>query len=585
MMQNNPTQAAHPPIPTQTPGSAPMTAEAQIALLVSLFEQGRYADMESAARDAILRHPEHGISWKALCMALQFQGRNAEALEPLRRAAQLLPNDIDICFNLSEVLLAAGRPAEAQASLRRALALNPRHVPAHFSLGRALADCAQHAEAESSYRAALALDPSVAEGHNNLGVLLLDRQRPDEAEASFRQALSLKQAFAEAHGNLGLALKEQGRLTEAVAAFEIALALKPDFVHAHFTLSTLANLREGQDFLERLEALRQEAPQMPLPTRVRYWFALGKWREDAGQYDASFAAYHEGNRLQHGQIPIDEAGEEALVERVIATFSRDYLARAPLAIPESVKSAPPILIVGMPRSGTTLLEQILASCPGVAGVGEVTDLHDTVKAAMPGRDFSFYPDAVTLMGDGALAGIAADYSQALAKRAPQALRVVDKLLSNFLFIGLLHRILPGVKIIHAMRHPMDTCFSNYACLFDQSNLNFAYDLGTLGRCYRRYARLMRHWHAVLPPGAILDVRYEDVVADTEGQARRVLDYLGMPWDDNCLAFHRNERKVKTVSAAQVRRPIYRSSLSRWKRFELHLDELRAALGDELAHWQ
>ncbi|HEX8957272.1 MAG TPA: sulfotransferase, partial [Burkholderiaceae bacterium] len=394
------------------------------------------------------------------------------------------------------------------------------------------------------------------------------------------QALAVRAGFAEAHGNLGLALKEQGRLPEAVAAFETAIALKPDFVHAHFTLSTLSNLREGWNYLEPLEALQAQAPGMPLETRVRYWFALGKWREDAGQYDASFAAYREGNRLKHGQTPIDEAGEEAMTNRIIEVFSRDYLKQPPLAPP----GRPPILIVGMPRSGTTLLEQILASCPGVVGVGEVTDLHESVKAAMPGGDFSRYPAAIPAMDGQALGAIAGRYMHALRQRAPQGERVVDKLLSNFLFIGLLHRILPGVKVIHAMRHPMDTCFSNYACLFDQSNLNFAYDLGTLGRCFRRYARLMRHWHAVLPAGGILDVRYEDVVADTEGQARRVLDFLGMPWDENCLDFHRNERKVKTVSAAQVRRPVYRSSLSRWKRYEPHLEELRAALGDELGYW-
>jgi len=558
-------------------------SQSEIAALVAMFEQRRYADMEQTARFLTARFPDHGISWKALCMGLQFQGRQAEALMPLQRAASLLPHDIDICYNLGEVLLSSGRTAEAQTHFRRTLALNARHIPALFSMGRALAESAQPLEAEGYYRSALALDPSIAEGHNNLGVLLLDQQRATEAEACFRQALAAKPDFAEAHGNLGLALKELGRLPEAVAAFETAIALRPDFIHAHFTLSTLANLpslRDGQNYLAPLEILQQQAPGMPVPTRVRYWFALGKWREDAGQYDASFAAYREGNRVQHGQIPIDEAAEDALTDRIIATFSRDYLAQAPLP---AAPGRPPILIVGMPRSGTTLLEQILASCPGVIGVGEVVDLHEAVRAAMPGGDFANYPAAIPGMGDSALQAIAGNYLHSLQQRAPQAERVVDKLLSNFLFIGLLRRILPGVKIIHAMRHPMDTCFSSFACLFDQSNLNFAYDLGTLGRCFRRYARLMRHWHEVLP-GTILDVRYEDVVADTKGQARRVLDFLGMPWDENCLDFHRNERKVKTVSAAQVRRPIYRSSLSRWRRYEAHLGELREALGDELDSW-
>ena len=570
--------------PADAVGRGREPGQDEIAALAALFEQRRFAEMEHTARGLTSRFPDHGISWKALCMGLQFQGRQAEALVPLQRAASLLPHDVDVSYNLGEVLLSSGRAAEAQAHLRRTLSMNARHVPALFSMGRALAESGQPLEAEGYYRAALAIDPSIAEGHNNLGVLLLDQQRAQEAETCFRQALAVRPGFAEAHGNLGLALKELGRLPEAVAAFETAIALKPDFVHAHFTLSTLSNLsslRNGQHYLEALEALQAQAPNMPLQTRLRYWFALGKWREDAARYDASFDAYREGNRLKHGQTPIDEAAEEAMTDRIVEVFSRDYLEQAPLAPPPG---RPPVLIVGMPRSGTTLLEQILASCPGVVGVGEVTDLHEAVKAAMPNGDFSRYPTAIPSMDGQALGAIAERYMRALRQRAPQAERMVDKLLSNFLFIGLLHRILPGVKVIHAMRHPMDTCFSNYACVFDQSNLNFAYDLGTLGRCFRRYARLMRHWHAVLPAGSILDVRYEDVVADTEGQARRVLDFLGIPWDGNCLDFHRNERKVKTVSAAQVRRPVYRSSLSRWKRYEPHLDELRAALGDELGYW-
>jgi hypothetical protein len=307
---------------------------------------------------------------------------------------------------------------------------------------------------------------------------------------------------------------------------------------------------------------------MPVNARIRYWFALGKAREDTGRYDEAFAAYAEGNRLQHASQPCDEARTDEMLERVMAVFDREFFAARQDA--EGCDKAP-IFIVGMPRSGTTLLEQILSSHQGVYGAGELMDLNEVILGA-PGRAERRFPDFVPNLTADDFRHMGASYAERVWKLAPQAQHITDKMPANFFYIGMIRLMLPNAKIIHAMRDPMDSCFSNYARLFNDT-MEFAYDLGTLGRYYVRYMKLMRHWHEVLPQDAILDLRYEDMVKDTEGQARRILDHLGLPWDDRCLAFHQNKRHVKTASVAQVRKPIYNTSVARWRHFEKHLQPL------------
>jgi hypothetical protein len=266
----------------------------------------------------------------------------------------------------------------------------------------------------------------------------------------------------------------------------------------------------------------------------------------------------------------DDAAEDAMLERMMALFSKEFFAARPKPAHEGKA---PIFIVGMPRSGTSLIEQILATCPGVFGAGEMSDLAEVIASSMPGSNYGHFPEAVADFSPEVFHRLGEHYTERLWSLAPEAKRITDKMPANFFYIGMIHLMLPQAKIIHAMRDPMDSCFSCYSRLFNGANLAFAYGLGTLGRYYARYSKIMRHWHAVLPQGTILDMPYESMVADTEGQARRLLDYLDIEWDAGCLAFHENTRRVKTASVAQVRKPIYKTSLSRWQRFGDHLSEL------------
>ncbi|OOG53633.1 tetratricopeptide repeat-containing sulfotransferase family protein [Rhodanobacter sp. C03] len=572
----------------------------------SLMALGRHADAADSYRQTAAIKPDYAEAHCNLGHALGAQEQLMDAADSYRRALAIRPDFTEAHARLGHILMALDQPAEAEAHFLRVLTTRPDDSQVHNSLGIVYRGQGRMAEAEACYRRALAITPDSAEAHNNLGNALHEQGRIDEAQASYRQALALNGELAEAHfnlgnmlrhqhrqldaersyrhvlaiepshlmalNNLGLCLKKQGRLEEASQCFEAAIAIKPDFLQSHCNLAPFRTYAADDAHLSLFEGQQQQLPALPLSGRISYWFALGKMREDAGRYDDAFAAYEEGNRLQHAQLPHDETREIALVKHLQSVFSTTFFANRP---PTSRAGKAPIFIVGMPRSGTTLIEQILSTHPGIYGAGELTDLDDVVHSldTKSGERTGIYPEVVTTLSADELHRLGEAYTERAWRLAPEAERITDKLPANYLHVGMIHLMLPQAKIIHAMRDPMDSCFSCYARLFEGNHLDFTYDLGTVGRYYVRYIQLMQHWHRVLPAGTMLDLRYEDMVADTEGQARRLLDYLGLPWDERCLDFHRNKRVVRTASIAQVRKPIYRSSIARWKHFEAQLAPL------------
>lgn len=535
---------------------------------------GRLAEAEAILRQILAAVPDHHAAWHLLGLIAHEVGKLPLAAELVARAVSFGPDVAIYHRNLGEMCRRLGRLDEAVAAGRRAVALNPADVDAHYNLGLALADQGAWEEAIRAYRRALELNPEHGLSWNNLGAALEKQGDLPEAEAAYARAVALDPSHHEAQNNLGAIYSEQGRLEDACRHFEEAISASPDFIEPHFNLSSLKTYRDDDPHLLYLERNRDRAVAMPEKARIRYWFALGKAFEDVGRYDEAFAAYAEGNRLQHALMPCDEARADELLARIRAVFDREFFA-ARREVKGSGKA--PVFIVGMPRSGTTLLEQILSSHPAVHGAGELLDLHELVVAAANNSGQRF-PDFVPGLAAADFARLGEAYAERVWKLAPGAQRITDKMPANFFYIGLIRLALPDAKIIHAMRDPMDSCFSCYSRLFNDT-MEFAYDLGTLGRYYVRYAELMRHWHEVLPQGAILDLRYEDMVDDTEGQARRILDYVGLPWDDNCLAFHQSKRHVKTASVAQVRKPIYKTSVARWERFSAHLSPLLEIVKD------
>ncbi len=302
-------------------------------------------------------------------------------------------------------------------------------------------------------------------------------------------------------------------------------------------------------------------------------FALGKALEDVGDYGRAFEHFLKGNALKRREVHYDEAAEERNLQLIADVFDSSLIERfAGVGDPSAV----PIFIVGMPRSGSTLIEQILASHPQVQAAGERSNLDRIVRTATGADKQIPFPASIRALDTDGFRRLGQAYLASLPALGPGQERITDKTPSNFHHVGLIRLILPNARIIHTMRDPVDTCVSCFSTLFAQGQ-TFSFDLAELGRYYRRYDELMKHWRSVLPAGALLDVSYAEVVDDLEAQARRLIEYCGLPWDDRCLSFHETSRPIRTASNVQVRRPLYRSSLARWRRYEAFLEPLLAEL--------
>ena len=396
------------------------------------------------------------------------------------------------------------------------------------------------------------------------------------AEARFRHALTLKPDLADAHNNLGNVLKELGRLDDARESYSQALALDPSATGVYVNYADSVTFTADNPHLKAMRSLRDGTSPLSDTDRLQLDFALAKAHADLGDHRSSFPRLQSGNALKRRRVAYDEGAALALLDRIEAVFTAELI-RDKQALGDGDRSDAPIFVIGMPRSGSTLVEQILASHPQVHGAGEVAAYNDVMNEVRgPGATPASFPEFVPALDTGAITRIGARYVAELRKLARSAPHITDKMPSNFYFAGLIHLTLPHARIIHTVRDPADTCVSCFSKLFSDQQ-NHTYDLGELGRYHRRYQGLMAHWRRVLPPERLLDVRYEDVVADLEGQARRIIAHCGLAWDDRCLAFHRTERAVKTASATQVRQPIYRSALGRWMAYEEFLGPLLQAL--------
>ncbi|HTU25617.1 MAG TPA: sulfotransferase [Pirellulales bacterium] len=535
---------------------------------------GRLTEVVETYRRMLALRPGVAEIHNNLASALVALGRTDEAVAEFERATALKPTLLEAQIGLGDLLHEQGKLADAIVRYRQAIALRPDLAETHNNLGAALASLGHVEEGLAHCQRALVMRPGLFPAHHNLGNIYRRKGRLAQAAEHYRQAIAMQPDYAEAHHNLANVLKEQGRFDEAQASYERALALRPDYTEALYHLTDLKKYQAGSAELAALEALAETPENIPPAKRLYLHFALGKALEDAGDYDRAFAHLAAGNALRRGQIKYNETAYLGYLRRIADAFDPALFARFATA---GDPAPTPIFIVGMPRSGSTLVEQILASHAQVQAGGELTLLDDVVHsiADKAGRHVSFPACAAAIETDG-WRQLGAAYLKGLPPLEAGKTRITDKMPKNFVYAGLIRLILPGARIIHTVRDPVDTCVSCFSRLF-MSGLAYSHDLGELGRYYRGYHALMEHWRAVLPAGTMLEVRYENVVHDLAGQARRMIDFLGLAWDDRCLAFHETERSIATPSSVQARQPLYRDSVERWRRYEAHLGPLLAEL--------
>ena len=510
-------------------------------------------------------------------IALQQAGRHVEAEALYGQILLAQPTHPEALYHLSVLYRQRGMNEKALELINKALACRANFMKAYEVKIGALLALGKKDEAAATWRQLLSLQPHDSWLINKYGVFLYELGRLDEALLAFRKAVSIKPDYAVAHHNIGNVSRELGQLSDAIASFKKALFFKPDYVEAIRMLSLMEKHTEINDEILSYEKMYTNCNLVD-DKKIDLGFALGKIYEDLQDYDKAFTFLLEANRLKRRSYKYSVRTDYDLFERIKRTFSRDFFS---LRRGSGNQDKTPIFIVGMPRSGSTLIEQILASHPQVFGADELPILPNLIYETSLRMKTRPVPECFSDLDAQMCARMGSDYIEKIREYSSDAEFITDKNLFNFLNVGLIEAILPNAKVIHSIRNPMDTCLSIFKNYFiNNKTCKFAYDLTELGQYYRLYRGLTEYWEKVLP-GFMHTVKYEELVSDPEPQIRRLLKFCGLSPVKDSLSFYKTERVVRTTSFMQVRKPIYKDSVELWRRFEKQLAPLRKALESPL----
>jgi tetratricopeptide (TPR) repeat protein len=532
-------------------------------------------EADEAFEKAFELNPER----KALAHAAEHQqaGRLEEAEKVYREILRKNPENVDALRLLGTLAVGSGRAHEAEGLFRRVIAYAPDYAEAHLDLGRILKDQHRLEEAIQSFEKVIELEPHSMQANLLLASVLAPAARTHDAIAAYRKVLELRPNHPGALLGLGHTLKTVGQQDEAVQAYRDCIGMRPGNGETYWSLANLKTFKLSDEDIQAMESqvARQDMDEdLNTQSRVNFLFALAKAYEDRGDFDRAWAYYEEGNSTQRLEETYDPVRTEVMNDEIIKVFDSGFLAQHSGT---GNPSPEPIFIIGLPRSGSTLLEQILASHSMVEGTAELPYAGIVANSMNRNRaDGVNYPRAVRELSGQHFHRLGQKYLDlARIHRTEGKPRFIDKMPNNFPAVGLLHLILPNCKIIDARRYPMDSCLSCYRQLFARGQ-SFTYDLTDIGEYFLEYQRMMDYWHEVLP-GRCLTMQYEDLVMDFDSQVRRLLEFCELPWEENCARFYATDRPVRTASSEQVRQPVYSRSINFWRNHESHLAELKAVL--------
>ncbi|MEE9143111.1 MAG: sulfotransferase [Gammaproteobacteria bacterium] len=525
---------------------------------------------------AISNHPRVAELHYELGNAKEISGDAVDAEEAFRTALRCDPNFAEAHHNLANLFRKTGRLTEAEQHARRATELNPGLAPAWMNLATILEGLRRLDEAVAVGRKCTELHPQWPDSWNTLGNLLVTVGRGEEARRAYERALELKPDFVEALNNLGSVQMTAGELDDARKTFEKVLEFHPNYPPTlrHLTLCRRYETPDAPEVVAIEQTLLSS--EISDSDRAVLHFGLAKVHDDCKQYDQAFEQYQEANRLMHLSSDYDSDFQRKTVDHTIEIFHKKFFVeRKNWGIPDET----PVFVFGMPRSGTTLTEQIIASHPQAHGAGEMTAFGQIMTRI--GNTFAREhadEDIVEALTPTIVQQIAEEYLSELRRDVDDSvLRISDKMPFSFIRLGMIALALPKARFVQCHRHPLDICLSNYFQLFTRGN-SYSYDLDDIASFYCQYERLMAHWKKVLPID-IFDIHYEELVDDLPAQAHRLVDHIGLEWDDACVDFHRTKRQVLTASSWQVRQPVYKSSVARWKRYEKFVEPLRKRLAE------
>ena len=537
---------------------SPQDFEAHFNLGVILKKLGKYNEAEASYRQTIALKENHVNAHNNLGVLLRELGRLDESESALRKAIITKADFAGALNNLGITLQEMGKLDEAEKNLRQAIVLKPEFADAYYNLGITLKKSKRIDEAEVFYRQAIELNPGYIKAHINLGIALKEMGRPEEAEVTFRKAIALNPEYAEAFNNLGIALKGLGRLEEAEANFRKAIALNPNCAKNHLNLTLMKNFKSKDEQFFNMHELYLNK-NMPEEERCHINFGLAKAYEDLGDFRQAFKHFSEGNALRKKLLGYEINQDIELFEHIKSSY--EQIKKSSLENEKLEENLMPIFIVGMPRSGTTLVEQIISSHLKVTGAGELSFISQFGQSIATG--FSDTNSQVLL-------NLRHKYLTKLKKVSNGNNVVTDKLPQNFLYIGLIATAFPEAKIVHVKRDRAAVCWANYKQYFNSKGLGYSYGLDEVISYHQLYQDLMKFWMNSLSK-RIHNLDYELLTVDQENVTRSLIDYLGLGWDEKCLTPQNNQRNIKTASDIQVRKKVYQGSSQQWKKYEPFLN--------------
>ena len=550
----------------------PNSFEANLYMGVIIGSGGAPGEAVAYAERAVSIRPLDTQALNSLARCHLGLGEFEQAITCFQRAIAVEKRVPDLYVGLGDALRQVMRDDEAVGAYTRAVELAPGIVTTYVKLGRLLDKRKQTLEAKSLIQRARAIKASDAQGLFQLARELYGAEFYDDAVGTLESAIKLDPAFAAAYGLLGTIYRELGRFKEARENLHKAVEIQPSLAHAYLDITSLSKIKvENQEFVERMEsALMDRSVNMEGKCCLHY--ALGKANEDLGNYQKSMQHYDEANGLmllQMGQSPFNKKEHSAYIDWVIKTFTPEFFEKHRQL---GTDSDLPLLVVGMIRSGTTLVEQILSSHPDIAAAGERAFIRRTVDKVMRIGDTSPSHAGVELLSE--------RYVQLLQSVDPNKKRVVDKMPHNFLYLGFVHLAFPNVRLVHIQRDPIDTCLSIYTTFFREP-VDIAHDKATIMFFYREYLRLMDHWRRVLPADRFFELEYEQLVGSQEAVVQQLIEFTGLEWDEACLKHEDNESAIKTPSWWQARQPVYSTSVRRWEKFGPWLGDFKKLQSDSV----
>ena len=532
---------------------------------------GQYDNAVLAYKKAIKIDPKNIEAYNNLGGLYALAKKPEKALDCLNKALTLKGDHADVFNNIGNIKKAQGNLDEAESFYRRAIHLKPDNAEFHCNLGNLLSDKKEYTQAISAYRHSIGLCPGYYLSHYNLANLLFEIDRPLEAIASYEKSITLRPGFFQGWYNLGLLYMAMGRNSDASVCLKKVLEIEPHYTKVFQDLARMKKFCKGDAEIEKMFLLYDD-PQLNETQIMHLGFALGKVFEDIGEYDRAFHYLEKSNKIFRKSYSYNVKSLQTLEENLKNSITQEFFEKRKTI---GYVSDKPVFILGMPRSGTSLVEQILSSHHLCRGGGELTYLSDILHEKWGTLNDPDFYNNIEKADMNVFEKMGKNYVDAISAHGDSR-HITDKMPGNFIHIGLIRLLLPGAKIIHCRRNPMDTCFSIYKNYFSHLH-KYANDLSETGHFYNFYKNIMAYWHRLLP-GYIYDIDYEKIISNEAEEIRKLISFLGWEWDENCLLFHQNKRIVRTASDSQVRKPIYKDSVALWEHYKNHLKELGEIIG-------